>query len=90
MTVASGSAAYCAMTITRPRRADGLFGHYAQARQHRPALALGKVLEAVGAGAGREYDPHVVEVALAIPPERWAALLGVGGTTGCNSQPVVV
>jgi len=50
------------------------------ARPHRPALALGKALEAVGGGAGREYDPHVVEVALAIPPERWAELLGVGGT----------
>src|SRR5262249_18486119 len=37
------------------------------ARPHRPALALGKALEAVGGGAGREYDPHVVGRACETP-----------------------
>jgi len=35
--VASGSAAYCAITIARRRRADGVFGHYGRA-----TLGVGK------------------------------------------------
>lgn len=48
------------------------------ARPHRPARPLAEALEAVRAGAGQQFDPRVAEAALAIAPERWAALLGVG------------
>jgi ribonuclease P protein subunit RPR2 len=44
----------------------------------RPASAAGRLAEALDAlrqGAGAQFDPRVVEAALAIPETRWAALL---------------
>lgn len=46
-------------------------------RPYRAARTLAEALEAVREGAGKQFDPRVCEVALAIPPVRWAALLGV-------------
>jgi HAMP domain-containing protein len=46
------------------------------ARPYRPAHPLTEALEAIRQAAGAQYDPRVVEAALAIPPARWAELLG--------------
>jgi ribonuclease P protein subunit RPR2 len=45
----------------------------------RPASAVGRLAEALDAlrqAAGTQFDPRVVEAALAIPEARWAELLG--------------
>jgi putative nucleotidyltransferase with HDIG domain len=47
------------------------------ARPHRAAGSLAAALEAVREGAGKQFDPRVVEAALAIPAARWASLLGL-------------
>ncbi|OLC31774.1 MAG: hypothetical protein AUH81_17295 [Candidatus Rokubacteria bacterium 13_1_40CM_4_69_5] len=44
-------------------------------RPYRRARLLGEALEIVREQAGKQFDPRIVEAALAIPPERWAALL---------------
>jgi HD-GYP domain-containing protein (c-di-GMP phosphodiesterase class II) len=43
----------------------------------RAARPLAEALAIIHAEAGRQLDPRVVEVALAIPRERWAEILGV-------------
>ena len=43
-------------------------------RPHRPARPLAEALDAVRQGAGKQFDPRVVEAALKIPAERWAEL----------------
>jgi HD-GYP domain-containing protein (c-di-GMP phosphodiesterase class II) len=48
-----------------------------QDRPHRKARPLGEALEALREGAGKQFDPRIVGVALAVPAVRWAALLGV-------------
>jgi HD-GYP domain-containing protein (c-di-GMP phosphodiesterase class II) len=45
------------------------------ARPSRAARPLAEALEVLRNEAGRQLDPRVVEAALAIPPERWRALL---------------
>jgi HAMP domain-containing protein len=45
-------------------------------RAHRPARALADALAVLRDEAGRQFDPRVVKAALAMPPARWAELLG--------------
>jgi len=45
------------------------------ARPHRPARTLAVALDAVRQGAGKQFDPRVVEAVVTIPVERWAELL---------------
>ena len=42
----------------------------------RPASRLAEALDALRRAAGTQFDPRVVEAALAIPEARWAELLG--------------
>ena len=44
-------------------------------RPHRAALPLAEALEVLRKEAGRQFDPRVVEAALAVPQERWGGLL---------------
>ncbi len=46
-------------------------------RPVRPARPLSEALEVLRGQAGKQFDPRIVEAALAIPPERWAELLGL-------------
>jgi putative nucleotidyltransferase with HDIG domain len=46
-------------------------------RPYRPARPLAEALEAVRKGAGAQFDPRVVEAALAISVERWQEPLGL-------------
>jgi HD-GYP domain-containing protein (c-di-GMP phosphodiesterase class II) len=46
-------------------------------RPHRTARSLEEALGAIRDEAGKQFDPRVCEVALAIAPARWGALLGV-------------
>jgi len=45
-------------------------------RPYRSARPVAAALEELRREAGRQFDPHVVEAALAVPPARWATLLG--------------
>jgi HD-GYP domain-containing protein (c-di-GMP phosphodiesterase class II) len=45
-------------------------------RPFRPARPLPEALEELRREAGKQFDPRVVEAALAIPHTRWAELLG--------------
>jgi HAMP domain-containing protein len=45
-------------------------------RPYRSARPMAAALEELRREAGRQFDPHVVEAALAVPPARWATLLG--------------
>jgi len=45
-------------------------------RPYRAARSLTEALEELRREAGKQFDPRVVEAALAIPAERWAELLG--------------
>jgi hypothetical protein len=56
-------------------------------RPERPARPLDEALAAVRADAGRRFDPRVVEVALAIPAERWAQLLSVPEGRSADPAP---
>jgi putative two-component system response regulator len=47
-------------------------------RPYRPARSLEEALEALKKEAGRQFDPRVVEAALATPAERWTELLNPG------------
>lgn len=44
-------------------------------RPYRRACSLGDALAALAAESGKQFDPRVVEAALAIPESRWAELL---------------
>lgn len=44
-------------------------------RPHRKARPLEQALEIVAAEAGKQFDPRVAEVALAIPVDRWREIL---------------
>lgn len=44
-------------------------------RPYRPALPLADALAVLKDGAGRQFDPRVVEAALALSPARWSELL---------------
>lgn len=44
-------------------------------RPYRRACSLADALAALAAESGKQFDPRVVEAALAIPESRWAALL---------------
>lgn len=46
-------------------------------RPYRKALPLAQALETLRQQAGGQFDPRVVEAALAIPAERWGELLGL-------------
>jgi HAMP domain-containing protein len=48
-------------------------------RPYRKARPLGEALEVLREGGGKQFDPRVVEEALAIPAARWTELLGVPG-----------
>jgi HAMP domain-containing protein len=45
-------------------------------RPHRLARPLSEAIEVLRLEQGKQFDPRVVDVALAIPRERWAELLG--------------
>lgn len=45
-------------------------------RAYRPARPLHEALEELRREAGKQFDPRVVDAALAIPAERWAEILG--------------
>ncbi len=45
-------------------------------RPHRPARPISEALEVLHQEQGKQFDPRVVEAALAIPRARWAELLG--------------
>jgi HAMP domain-containing protein len=45
-------------------------------RPYRAARAIAEALEELRREAGKQFDPRVVEAALAIPAERWTELLG--------------
>ena len=51
-----------------------------QNRPYRRAHPLSEALEELHRESGKQFDPRVVEAALAIPPERWAELLGLQTT----------
>lgn len=55
------------------------------ARPYRPARPLAETLEVVRAEAGKQFDPRVAEAALAIPPARWAELLGLAAPPAAAS-----
>jgi HD-GYP domain-containing protein (c-di-GMP phosphodiesterase class II) len=44
-------------------------------RPYRAARALPEALDVLRKEAGRQFDPRVVEAALALPPERWGELM---------------
>jgi HD-GYP domain-containing protein (c-di-GMP phosphodiesterase class II) len=44
-------------------------------RSYRPARPLTEALEELRREGGKQFDPRVVEAALAIPAEQWAELL---------------
>jgi HD-GYP domain-containing protein (c-di-GMP phosphodiesterase class II) len=44
-------------------------------RPHRPARSLDDALAVLKDEAGRQFDPRVVEAALAMPSARWKELL---------------
>jgi len=46
-------------------------------RPYRRARPVSEALEALGVESGKQFDPRIVEAALAIPPERWTELLGL-------------
>ena len=46
-------------------------------RPVRPARPLPEALEVLRSEAGKQFDPRIVEAALAIPAARWAELLGL-------------
>ncbi len=46
-------------------------------RPYRKARPLREALEALREGAGKQFDPRIVEGALALAPARWAEILGV-------------
>jgi HAMP domain-containing protein len=48
-------------------------------RPYRPARPLAEALAVVKEESGRQFDPRVVEAALAIPESRWADLLALDG-----------
>jgi len=46
-------------------------------RPYRPARPLSETLEVLRSEAGKQFDPRIIEAALAIPPARWTELLGL-------------
>jgi HD-GYP domain-containing protein (c-di-GMP phosphodiesterase class II) len=46
-------------------------------RPYRSRRPLSEALEELRREAGKQFDPRIVEVALAIPEPRWAEVLGV-------------
>lgn len=45
-------------------------------RPYRPARSVAEALDEIRRGAGEQFDPRVVEAALAVSGERWRELLG--------------
>jgi HD-GYP domain-containing protein (c-di-GMP phosphodiesterase class II) len=45
-------------------------------RPYRPARPLAEALDELRREAGKQFDPRIVEAAMAIPETRWAELLG--------------
>ena len=52
------------------------------ARPHREARSMEQALMVVRDEAGKQFDPRIVERALAVPAARWAALLGTAAKPG--------
>jgi len=48
-------------------------------RPYRPARLLPEALAILREESGKQFDPRVVEAALAIPESRWAELLDLAG-----------
>lgn len=46
-------------------------------RPHRATRTLAEALDVLREGAGKQFDPRVVDAALEVAPARWAELLGV-------------
>jgi HD-GYP domain-containing protein (c-di-GMP phosphodiesterase class II) len=57
-------------------------------RPYRRARPLADALEALKDEAGKQFDPRVVEAALAIPPTQWMELLGAAN--GGRPSPVLL
>jgi len=58
-------------------------------RPYRPGRPVADALEEVRREAGKQFDPRVVEAALAIPHERWAELLGCSAADAPSSMAAV-
>jgi HD-GYP domain-containing protein (c-di-GMP phosphodiesterase class II) len=56
-------------------------------RPYRPARPLAETLEEVRRRAGTQFDPRIVETALAIPEARWAEVLGVLEVSSATHAP---
>jgi len=56
-------------------------------RPHRVGRALADALAEVRKQAGRQFDPKVVEVALAMSESRWAELLSVPAGPATADRP---
>lgn len=57
-------------------------------RPYRRARPLAEALEELRRESGKQFDPRIVEAALAIPPEQWADLLKFqGAREGTNPTP---
>jgi len=52
-------------------------------------MSIDHALEALSREAGRQFDPQIVEAALALPLERWTALLEPDQPSGASSQTPV-
>jgi HD-GYP domain-containing protein (c-di-GMP phosphodiesterase class II) len=57
-------------------------------RPFRPSRPVPEALEVLQREAGKQFDPRVVEAALAIPQERWIELLAAS-TDGASSSRMV-
>ena len=56
------------------------------ARPFRDAISVGGALEVLRQEAGRQFDPQIVEAALALPPERWTVLLEPDPPSSASSR----
>lgn len=54
-------------------------------RPYRGAQPLAEALDVIRKQAGKQFDPRVVDAAVAIPPERWAELL-LGGASSASEE----
>src|SRR5262249_32345420 len=59
------------------------------ARPFRDPMTVGNALEALSREAGRQFDPQIVEAALALPVERWTALLEPDQPSSASSRTPV-
>ena len=56
------------------------------ARPFQDAIAVSRALEVLRQESGRQFDPQIVEAALALPLERWTALLEPDQPSSASSR----